>query len=401
MNRILQKKTVTRISTFFKKVWQENLVASLILVVCTIISLTIANLPFSFAEMYRAFWKLDIAYLSSIHLPNTPSKIINDVLMPLFFFVVGYEIRHEIFSKNGSLNTKAKFMLPLVAASGGVLVPAIIYVLFNTGSPTLSGWAIPTATDIAFSVAAIGMAGKSIPRNAKILLMALAVFDDLIAVIIISLCYGGTIEANFFVMAMGIAVAVFFINRRLKMTKWVQLLIFILYVLLWQAVHLSNIHPTIVGIIIVFLMKEKTAKYAFDQLGDLVAFGVVPLFVLANTSIPIDMRAIFDLWSPVALGIIGGLLIGKPLGIYLLIRICTYLKIASLPTQVNYMHIIGIGMIAGIGFTMSIFVSQLSFQEEYFTNIAKISIIIASFLSAAFGTVFMKMVVSKRRTTDV
>ncbi|MGL6022037.1 MAG: Na+/H+ antiporter NhaA [Chitinophagaceae bacterium] len=373
-----------KIKDHFQKFLREENSASIILIILSIVSLLLSN-AFPFSEQYINTWRYSFSGLNSFHLPESSLLIINDLLMPLFFFTVGAEIKHELVE--GSLNTIKKASLPLVAAIGGMILPAIVYSLFNKGTDYKIGWAIPTATDIAFSLAVLSMLGKSIPREIKIFLMALAIFDDLGAITIIALFYGEKIQIGYFLLTAIVSFVLYLsLQRKIKLPIFCN---YLLYILLWYCLHLSGLHATLSGVIVAMLMPLETLRKTEHSISKIVNFGILPLFVLSNTAIAIHFN-IADFPMRVFLGIFFGLVIGKPLGIFLITRIgVKNLKIVALSKSLTMFDVIGVGFLAGIGFTMSIFVANLSFPNHLSTlETAKLSVIIASFLSAVFGYVW-------------
>lgn len=359
--------------------------SSRILIFLTVISLIAANVPHLSAS-YIDFWNHEYHFLSQWHLPHTISQIINDMLMPFFFFIVGEEIRYEI--TNGSLNTLKKSALPLLAALGGMVGPALIYSLLNKGLPTMSGWGIPTATDIAFSVAIVSMLGRKVGKAAKVFLLALAIFDDLGAILIIALFYGAKVHFLYLALSVGLIVLIY-LTRKMQGIFYTAALLLAIAVL-WYAMHLSGIHVTIMGVVLAFILpKDKIHKMVpYIQRG--ANYVILPLFVLANTAILIDFQ-----WQhlpmSVILGIILGLVLGKPLGVLLATHFSERIKLAERPYGMKIFDVIGVGIIAGIGFTMSIFVANLSFSDKEHLQVAKVSVIIASLLAAILGILWFSL----------
>lgn len=365
----------------------EN-VNSKILIFCSIVSLLLANLPFG--VHYVKFWTYEFSNLSSFHLPNNPALFIDDILMPFFFFLVGAEIRHEMSA--GSLNSVKKASLPFLGALGGIIAPAILYSFITKGTDFVSGWGIPTATDIAFSVAVIGILKDRVSKNAKIFLLALAIFDDLGAILIVALFYGGSLNLLYFLIALG---CIFMLYTGSKMKQKLPAILFILpSVGLWYSMHLAGIHTTIAGVIIAFLLPVWRLENLVERLQKPIEFVVLPLFILSNTAIIIRFSGA-DLLNnlPVVLGIIVGLCVGKPLGIFLITRLGLRAKIIQLPDGFELVEVIGIGIVAGVGFTMSLFVANLSFPINSNTlEIAKLSIILSSVASGIATLIWFKKI---------
>lgn len=359
--------------------------SSRILIFLTVISLIVANIP-HLSDPYIGFWYHEYHFLAQAHLPHNISLIINDMLMPFFFFIVGEEIRYEI--TQGSLNTLKKSALPLLAALGGMVGPALIYSLFNKGLPTMSGWGIPTATDIAFSVAVVSMLGKKISKSAKVFLLALAIFDDLGAILVIALFYGAKVHFLYLILSIGLIVLIY-LTRKMQGVFYMALL-FVAIGLLWYAMHLSGIHVTVMGVVLAFILPEGKIHRVVPYIQRGVNYVILPLFVLANTAIFIDFE-----WQhlpvSVILGIILGLILGKPLGVLLVTRFSERIKLAERPYGMKIFDVIGVGIIAGIGFTMSIFVANLSFSDREHLQVAKVSVIVASLLAAVLGILWFSL----------
>lgn len=311
---------------------------------------------------------------------------INDGLMTIFFLLVGLEIKREVVT--GNLSTPRKAFLPILCAAGGAITPAIIYFTINHGLPTQRGWGIPMATDIAFALAIIGMLSKTVPPSLKIFLAALAIADDLMAILVIALFYAGKIHIAYLLGAAGVATLLYVFNRlRLNHPAW--------YlapgVLLWYLIHHSGIHATIAGVITALFIpiRSKTGSSPLEDLEHFltrpVNYIIVPLFAFANTNIHFGNAMIAGLVEPSNLGIMLGLFIGKPLGILLTAFAGIKSGICELPEKAGWRHIAGAGALAGIGFTMSIFMTLLSFSDDLLITKAKFAVLSASLLSVIAG----------------
>ncbi len=366
--------TVTRI---FKEFYQSEKSGGLILIVCTAVSLILANT--SFQREYLHAWHMNIAGLSIEHW-------INDALMAIFFLLIGLELEREIYV--GELSNLKNALLPMAAAVGGMCFPAAIYALFNYGTPTQPGTGIPTATDIAFALGILSLLGNRVPPPLKVFLTALAVVDDLGAIIIISLFYTHSLVALNLFIALGIFVLLVILNR-LRVYSLVPYLIG--GIAMWYFMHHSGVHATITGVLLAFAIPfnrrgRKSPSYILQHyLHYPVAFVVLPLFALANTAIPIESGLLELSGEQYSLGISMGLLVGKPIGIATFSFIAVSLGICRLPRLVNWYHIIGVGLLGGIGFTMSIFITLLAFDDTTVINNAKLSILIASCMAALIG----------------
>lgn len=301
--------------------------------------------------------------------------------MPFFFLLVGIEIKREMVS--GELSQFRQAILPGFAAIGGMLVPAFIYIFFNNGNPETShGWAIPTATDIAFSLGLLSLLGKRVPFALKIFLTALAIIDDLGAIIIIAVFYTSSLNLLMLVMFLLIFVLLLILNRFKVRFMFPYLL---LGTMLWYFVMKSGIHPTIAGVLMAFSIPVTIAEKLEEKLTKAVYYFILPLFALANTAIPLSFDMAANLLSPMSMGIILGLLIGKPVGIVLFTYILVKTRISEMLAGIKWKQMIGIGMVAGIGFTMSIFIASLSFSSGFLSDISKLAIIGGSVFSAIVG----------------
>lgn len=354
----------------------------ILLLLCTAASLIISNID-GIGLAYHEFWHIELHWLHTAHLPHNILHIINDVLMAVFFFQVGMEIKRE--SLVGELSSPSRMALPLIAAVSGVIFPAIIFLLINKGSVYQNGWAIPTATDIAFSLGILSLLGKRVPHTFKIFLTALAIIDDLCAILIIAFFYGSHPHFEWLLAVALCTLAIFLVIRYMKgsMTGTLTL---VLGGALWYFMYRSGIHATFAGVILAALLPVHRIPVYEQKLLFPVNFLIIPIFALANTSIIINSAAISNLLSELSLGIIFGLVVGKPLGISVAVYLMSRTKLVRLRDNHNWMQFIGLGILAGIGFTMSIFVSALAFEEnEALQDTAKLSVLIASFVAMTLG----------------
>lgn len=371
----------------------------LVLMLCAAIALVWANSPAG--PTYFAIWEkhFQLGVEGWFELSKTLSHWINDGLMAVFFFQVGLEIKRELLT--GALNTFSKAVLPVLAALGGMLVPALLYVAFNHDGPGHAGWGIPMATDIAFSLGVLSLLGRRVPTQLKVFLAGLAIADDLGAVLVIAFFY--TSEVSGTALAWGAA-------------AWAALLLFcrlggrspivftVLAGLLWLAVLKSGVHATIAGVLAAFTVPslkqagEETAPLEgwAHHLHPWVAFLIMPLFALANAGVAFGSEGWAALHEPVALGIIAGLVLGKTVGIFGFIWLGVKTKIADRPDGTSWGHFFGLALLAGIGFTMSIFVAGLAFPGSELLDTAKTGILTGSLLAAVGGAVVLLMV-SRRR----
>ncbi|VDH04114.1 Na+/H+ antiporter NhaA [Bergeyella zoohelcum] len=378
------------ITKYFQNFFNNSQSSGVILLFCVAISLLIANS--SLAESFQHLLHYTLgAYSVEVW--------INDGLMAIFFLLVGLEIKREIVE--GELSDIKNASLPIVAALGGMLVPAAIYAIFNSGTEYSNGWGIPMATDIAFSLSIVSMLGKKVPASIKIFLAALAIVDDLGAILVIAIFYTEQIHW----MYLGISGGIMLLLAALNYFN-VQKHIFYLLpgVVLWYCMHHSGIHATIAGVLLAFTIPTNVSKTEISPLEKLehglhkpVNFLIMPIFALANTNITFVEGMVDGLASSLGLGILGGLFVGKALGIGLFSWIAIQLKLSSLPVGSNWMQMIGTGFLAGIGFTMSIFIALLSFKSHIdIQNEAKFAILIASGLSGIVGFMILKRSAKKK-----
>ncbi|SEM35041.1 Na+:H+ antiporter, NhaA family [Chitinophaga rupis] len=363
---------------------QDSRAVGIVLMVCTVVSLIVANSPYQ--TTYINFWETAVHMPDGWHLPHSLLHWINDGLMVMFFFLVGMEIKRELTV--GELSSIQKSLLPALAALGGMVCPALIFLAFNGGTAHAHGWGIPMATDIAFSLGILSLLGKRIPLTLKIFLMALAIIDDLGAILAIAVFYTATLQLTYLLCGAGVMVLLIILNL-LK----VQRLIFYLIpgLVLWYCIYNSGIHATIAGVLVAFCIPLTKIADLIHHLHDPVNFIVMPVFALANTAIifPQDVMQAFT--SPVSYGILAGLVLGKPLGIFLFSFIAAKLKWAALPHKTTWAQLLGAGMIAGIGFTMSIFISTLAYKEAELQIVSIMSVMVASLLAGLIGFIYLKL----------
>ncbi len=378
------------LSKYFQKFFYSSKTSGILLILCVFLSLIIANT--SSAEGFQNFLDTKIG-TEIFHLNYSLSVWINDGLMAIFFLLVGLEIKRELVE--GELSDIKKASLPIFAAIGGMLIPALIFIAFNHSTDYKNGWAIPMATDIAFSLAIISLLGKSVPNSLKIFLSALAIVDDLGAIIVIALFYTDSIDWLSLGVCGGITLLLIILNK-LKVTKIIFYLVPGLF--LWYFMHHSGIHATIAGVILAFTIPTNVSDTEISPLEKLeqqlhipVSFFIMPIFALANTNITFQAKVLDHFVSPLSLGIIFGLFAGKVLGINLFSFLAIRFKLGELPAFSAWKEMIGVGFLAGIGFTMSIFISLLAFHGNIENqDISKISILFASVLSGIVGFIILK-----------
>ena len=410
--------------------------AAAIMLAAAIVALVIANSPFF--EPFEEFWHTHVVvgvggFIGEMSLAH----IINDIFMAVFFLLVGLEIKYEMTV--GELTNIRQAALPIIAACGGVLAPIVIYSIFNATNPETShGWGVPTATDIAFALGIMALLGNRVPNGVRVFLSTLAVADDIIAILVIAIFYGQSPSLMWLAIAAAILVVLVLMNRAHVYALTPYMLV---GCLLWFAVFMSGVHSTIAGVLLAFAIptgsrvnlksfiswsggKVREARDAFDdatpvmgqqdylktvqslsnvarqvvppatrlehKLYPWVYFGILPLFALTNADVSFvggDLGAMFS--NPVLYGVFFGLLVGKPVGIMLFSFIVVKLKVASLPQNVNWIHMLGAAILGGVGFTMAIFVANLAFADEQLVTAAKLGILSASLLAGVLGFVFL------------
>lgn len=383
------KKKLTRTFTAF---FESEKAGGLILVFVTLLSLVLANSMWQ--TEYLALWHFDFAGHSVVHW-------INDGLMTIFFLLIGLELEREIYQ--GELSSIKNAALPLFGAFGGMLVPAGIFLLFNFGTATQSGAGIPMATDIAFAIGILSLLGNRVPVSLKIFLTALAVIDDLGAIIVIAIFYTSTIAFVNLAIALGIMGFLFILNRR-KVNNLIPYLIGGGF--MWYFMLNSGIHATITGVLLAFVIpfgdgSKKSISYVLQHfLHKPVAFFILPLFALANTCIAIGNDWQSSLGHSNSIGIIAGLVIGKPFGIWFLSYIGVGLGLCALPKGLKWINLIGAGLLGGIGFTMSIFITLLAFEDSDVINNSKIAILIASLIAGILGFTTLKLTLKTKNKSS-
>lgn len=386
---------VSGFRNLFKDFFDSEKVAGLILVICTVFSLVIANSSFGNGYIHLLHQKIDLSF-ANLSLNYSLEHWINDGLMAIFFLLVGLEVEREIYV--GELADFRKAILPFGAALGGICVPAAIHFIFNMGTETQSGFAIPMATDIAFALGVLALAGRRVPTSVKVFLTALAIIDDIGAIIVIALFYTKTIFFNYLLIALGIFLSLVVINRlRVK-----NLFCYIIPgIAMWYCFLQSGVHATIAGVLLAFVIPfhnddaDNVSYHLQHILHKPVAFIIVPLFALANTAILIPGNIINSLFTNNSLGIILGLVVGKLIGIFSVPFLLVKTGLAHLQEGITWRALVGIGLLGGIGFTMSMFITNLAFSEVELISSSKLSIIIASSISAITGLILF---ISGKRT---
>ncbi len=388
----MSTKQVNSLRGLFTDFFQSEKSSGILLIGCTILSLFLANSAWGAA--YHHLWETRIG-------PYSLEFWINDGLMAVFFLLVGLEIEREIYV--GELSSPKQAILPIVAALGGMLVPAAIHFALNQGSPAAAGFGIPMATDIAFALGILSLAGKSVPLSLKIFLTALAIIDDLGAILVIAVFYTQELSLPDLFIALGIFISLFILGK-LGMRRLVFFLIPGAF--MWYFLHESGVHATISGVLLAFAIPfggsgvESPSYRLQHALHYPVAFGIVPLFALANTGIPLEPAFYNSLLSLNSLGIVGGLFLGKPIGILSFCWLSVKAGWGILPNQVGWKQLTGAGMLAGIGFTMSIFITLLAFEDIQLVNDSKIAILTASLFAALVGLFYLRRVGSSSSSAE-
>ena len=378
---------MVRLTRLFNEFYNSEKAGGLILVFVTLLSLGLANS--SFQAQYISFWNISLGGHDLVHW-------INDGLMTLFFLLIGLELEREIY--RGELSDLRDASFPVIAALGGMVVPAGLFLLLNIGTDVKAGAGIPMATDIAFAVGILSLLGSRVPSTLKVFLTALAVADDLGAIIIIAIFYTASIAyANLF-----IALCIFgflIVLNRMKVQNLIPYLTG--GAAMWYFMLHSGVHATITGVLLAFVIpfgdnSEKSPSFILQHfLHKPVAFLILPVFAVANTCIPLAGNIQDGLSQSYSLGILAGLVIGKPLGIWLFSFIAVSIGLSSLPEGLNWNRITGAGLLGGIGFTMSIFITLLAYEDTEIVNNSKIAVLAASVISGIAGYLVLKMNLKK------
>lgn len=380
----------------FKEFFESSTGGGILLFVCVVLALIVANSPLGDGLISILSTRVGFEN-ESIHLNYSIKQWIDDGLMAIFFLLVGLEIKRELVE--GELASPRKAALPIIAAIGGALVPAGIYALFNYGTDTQHGWGIPMATDIAFALAVISMLDKRVPPSLKVFLAALAIVDDLLAILVIALFYSSELHYSYLLYAGGI----FALQMTFNKLGVKNILAYVIPgVFMWYFIHHSGIHATIAGVLTAMTLpttpdaQESPLEKLEHMLAKPVNFIIIPLFAFVNTAIVMSYDMLGGLTSNMGLGIIIGLIVGKSVGILFTCWICVKSGLSALPEAAGWKHIFGVGLLGGIGFTMSIFVSMLSFSNPLFIEEAKLAILTASILAGLLGYFYLSSLNKKK-----
>ena len=380
----------TNLTTLFTEFFESEQASGVILIVCALTAIVIANSPFG--SGFLDFWHLKVGFeIGDVHLKYSVEHWIDDGLMAIFFLLIGLEIERELYV--GELSDLKNASLPIFAALGGIAIPALLHFGLNWGTATQGGIGIPMATDIAFALGVLSLLGNRVPVALPIFLAALAIIDDLGAIVVIALFYVHDFSLLYLVLALGIFVGLLILNRLQVHRLYLYL---IPGLVMWYFMLKSGVHATLAGVLLAFTIPfthddDTSPSYRVQHfLHKPVAFIIMPLFALANTSIVLSGNWADSLLTSNSLGIMVGLLLGKPLGIVL----CTFLavkwRVSQLPSEVGWKHIIGAGFLGGIGFTMSIFITLLAFDDPDIIQGSKLSILLSSLVAGATGFLILQ-----------
>lgn len=375
------------LSNTFQKFFDSEKSSGILLIICTVVSLLITNS--SIGVDYLSLWQTYVGGLSLEHW-------INDALMAIFFLLIGLELERELYS--GELSNVQNALLPIFAAIGGIVAPALIHFSLNAGTLTQPGIGIPTATDIAFALGVLAVLGTRIPASLKVFVVAFAVIDDLCAIVIIAAFYTAQLSLGYLAAALAVWTFVSVLNRHFRVMSLVPYLLG--GALMWFFMLKSGIHATVAGVMLAFAIPfstkdddEESPSHRLEHfLHKPVAFIILPIFALANTAMFVDADWMQNLTSKNSLGITAGLIVGKPLGVTFLCFVAVASGICRLPADLNWRHIFGAGILGGIGFTMSIFITNLAFAGNAESiNASKIAILLASLTAGIIGFLWLKL----------
>jgi len=389
---------INHITSPFKWFFKLEAASGLVLLISAVIALIISNSNFSHFYFDTLSSYLFIG-INSFGMKLSVLHWINDALMAIFFFFVTLEIKREFIE--GELSSPKQALLPIIGAVGGMLVPALFYIYINFNSPeTLNGWAIPSATDIAFSLGVLSLLGSRVPISLKVFLTALAIIDDLGAIVIIAFFYSGDLSIKYLSLILITFIFLLLLNK-FNIKKFIPYLLLGLF--MWFFTYESGIHATISGVLLATVIPHRKKQKGFSLLTKLehtispyVAFGIMPLFALANAGVSLEGITFNSLLMPVPLGIVLGLFLGKQIGVFVFSIIAIKLKIAQMPSNANLLNFYAVGILTGIGFTMSLFVGNLAFVNDIqYIDGVKIGVLAGSLLSTVFG--YMLLLIAPRR----
>ena len=390
---------INNISKPFRWFFKLEAASGLVLLFAAIIALFISNS--GLANLYfETLNKYLFIGINNFGLKLSVLHWINDALMAIFFFFVTLEIKREFLQ--GELSNIKQALLPIIAAVGGMLVPALFYVFINLGdSETLNGWAIPSATDIAFSLGVLSLLGKRVPLSLKVFLTALAIIDDLGAIVIIAFFYSDNVSLLYLLLMLASVSVLIFLNK-LNIKNFLPYLI--VGIFLWEFTHQSGVHATIAGVLLALTIphnKKNTKKSLLlkieHSISPYVAFGIMPIFAFANAGVSLDGLNMLSLFNPIPLGIVCGLFFGKQIGVILFSYFAIKLKLAEMPNNTDWIKFYGVAILTGIGFTMSLFVGNLAFVEnQMYLSDVKIGVLVGSLMSTLFGYFILLLSTKKK-----
>ena len=375
----------------------------ILLLIAAVLAMVAANSPLS--GLYDALLDTPVAVRVGALAIDKPLLLwVNDGLMAIFFFLIGLEIKREVME--GELSSFSQVVLPGMGALGGMIVPAAIYAWLNWGDAVaLDGWAIPVATDIAFALALLGVFGSRVPTSLKVFLLTLAIFDDLAAIVIIAVFYTGDLSLTALIVGISAIVAAAAMNR-MNVTRTSSYVL--IGIVVWIAVLKSGVHATLAGVLIAFCIPmrgergESPLRNLEHDLHGPVAFAILPMFAFANAGLALGGMAVDDLTHPVTMGVVSGLLVGKPLGILVFVGLAVVFRFAVLPKDVTWPQLLGVACACGIGFTMSLFIAGLAFEHgsgDYFSG-DRLGILVGSVLSALAAYVVLQFSLPRARTVS-
>ncbi|MBS1776906.1 MAG: Na+/H+ antiporter NhaA [Bacteroidetes bacterium] len=373
----------TSILWSIRQLFKDSRMVGILLLFCTIISLFWSNS--SGSDAYLSFWNEELGNtLGMLHLPHSILHWVNDGLMAVFFFLVGLEIKRELLK--GDLSSIKKSLLPIAGAIGGMAVPALFYMVWCGNSIYSHGWGIPMATDIAFSLGILSILGNRVPASLRILLTALAIIDDLGGILTIAIFYTNDIRLNYLLYA-GVVTTFLILLNIFNVRKLI--LYFVSGIILWYFVFNSGVHATIAGVLLAFCLPLDKGEKVEHRLHNPVNFFILPIFALANTAIVLPEKMSFVFQSNLHHGITMGLVLGKPIGIFGCCYLVVKSRLAQKSANISWMQILGMSILAGVGFTISIFISMLAFDDITGQTIAKVSVMMASLVAAVLGLLFL------------